>query len=156
MWAKRAEGACFKRCSSWATLDPVSTAVELATARCTALRLGLLIGGCVVFNMVCVGDLGAVILPVQQTSWRLQQAGRQPLYRAGVEASRPAAASLFGRADLASAAKADGGGGCHRCDPVPGQSAHLPVRSNLGLRVGHMKKPLAITARGFLYLVPER
>jgi hypothetical protein len=64
MWAKRAEGACFKHCSSWATLRPVSTAVELATERCTALRLGVLIGACVVFNMLCVGNLGAMILLV--------------------------------------------------------------------------------------------
>ena len=64
MWAKRAEGACLKLCSSWATLRPVSTAVELATERCTALRLGVLIGGWVVFNIVCAGDLGAVILLV--------------------------------------------------------------------------------------------
>ena len=64
MWAKRAEGACFKHCSSWATLRPVSTAVELATARRTALRLGLLTGGCVVFIMVFAGDLGVAILLV--------------------------------------------------------------------------------------------
>lgn len=44
MWAKRTEGFC-SFFSSWATGRPVSTAVELATARSTALRLGVLRSG---------------------------------------------------------------------------------------------------------------
>ena len=40
-----------------------AAAVELATARCNALRLGFLIGGCVfAFNMVCARDRGGLSL----------------------------------------------------------------------------------------------
>lgn len=42
---------CFKRCSTSATLWPVSKAVELATARSTAFRLGFLRGGVEVFRI---------------------------------------------------------------------------------------------------------
>ena len=51
MWAKRGEG-WRSFCSSSAMLWPVSTAVELATARITALRLGFLRWGSVALSMM--------------------------------------------------------------------------------------------------------
>ncbi len=56
MWGKRAVGCCKLR-SSWPMLCPVSTAVELATARSTALRLGFLRLGAVVLGMLWLNEV---------------------------------------------------------------------------------------------------
>jgi cell filamentation protein len=52
MWGKRTVGCC-NLCSSCTTLRPVSTAVELATARSTAWRLGVLRWRSGVLGMLC-------------------------------------------------------------------------------------------------------
>lgn len=62
MWANRAEG-WRSFCSSSAMLWPVSTAVELATARITALRFGFLRLGSVALSMVWSGLSEACTLP---------------------------------------------------------------------------------------------
>lgn len=55
MWANRATGCC-SFCSSWDTGRPVSTAVELATARSKALGLGVLRWSAVVLIMLGPGS----------------------------------------------------------------------------------------------------
>lgn len=61
MCAKRPLGCC-NFCSSSATLRPVFTAVELATDRSTALRLGILRWGSGVLNMLWSREAGLPIL----------------------------------------------------------------------------------------------
>ena len=52
----------------------------LATARCKALRLGFLIGGCVfAFNMVCARDRGGLSLSGSAPSRPLVEPGRVPV-----------------------------------------------------------------------------
>lgn len=56
MWGNRTVG-CFNLCSNSTTLWPVSTAVELATDRSTALRLGVLRWGAVDLGMLWVCEV---------------------------------------------------------------------------------------------------